>query len=89
VQFFFVEFEKILTQEGKRLNYNPSPEEISAGFEKFRDFGEFPTLLSLSKTLNKTIEQVLETDYNTIFITLAYEAQAGNYRDKLNKILSK
>jgi hypothetical protein len=86
--FFFEQLSQILAIEKEKLSYDPTPEEVRAGISRFGKFKEFGTIYTLSKSLNKDYEEVLQMDYNTVFLTLWYEREQSEYQRSLNKVMS-
>jgi len=84
--FFFIELRQILERERKELSYTPTPEELRAGIDRLQKLGDWPIILSLSKLLNRDIEEIILTDYNTIFITLLSDSEGARFGRRLNEV---
>ena len=87
--FFFEQLESILATEESRLSYQPDQEERMAGIEAFNIFEEFSTIYSLSKTLNKSFDEVCNMVYSEAFVVLLYEAETAKYQKRLSKNINK
>jgi hypothetical protein len=84
------EIDRILGMEKNNLQSPPaSIEQKRAGVEKLNEFGDFATIYSLAKLLNKPIEDVEKTEYYIVYEVLRYEKELAAYREKYNLIMSK
>ena len=57
-----------------------------AGVQIFDAFGFFPTLVSLSRKMGISYEQVLQMEADVIYMTLLFDYETAQYEKRLYEI---
>lgn len=70
----------------KLSEYEHDPEELEAGVEIFDKYGFFSTLHSLADGDITKYELILETEADTVFMTLLYNKDKREYEERLKEI---
>jgi len=79
--------------EAQKLKYEPTPEEIAAGYNDFKVFGDFSTYDAISKRQGISHDAVGKLEYTMVFTMLwkdlmesAYQKKYIENQEKKNKI---
>lgn len=80
------QIEKWGKAEAQKLNYKPTSEELEAGYDDFKKFGDFLTYDAIAKRLMLTHEQVGKLNYTTVFAMMWKDLKEYQYRERLQKI---
>lgn len=71
----------------KRLSeYEPSDEELEAGVEVFGNFGFFNTVVTLSRKMSCSYEQVLNMSADEVYMTLLLDFETAEYEKRLTEV---
>lgn len=80
------EFEKILIQESKSFSRKVDPDEILAGIDNLKVFGEFNTIDEIAKQYNYTHEQVENLPFELVYLISYRKHILHKFENKLREI---
>lgn len=79
-----------ITQEGEKLKYDPTPEEVSAGIKDLSaKIGEFGTIKALAKNYSRDPDEILQWEYGKVFGILYTDLEEHKYQEKYHKVLER
>lgn len=86
VHEFTTQFEAFLKKYERLTEYEPTDEELEAGIEILKNFGSFPTIVSLARSLKLTYNEVLQMSADEVYMTLLYDFEENQIKKKLSDI---
>jgi hypothetical protein len=84
--YLISEVQKIVEIESEKLAYEPSPEEVEAGMDRFDGLGVYLQIRSLTAGDVLKFEQVRALPYSLCFTELYTAKQQSDYQRELNRI---
>lgn len=87
VAYYIGQLGEILETEKNTLDRKPTSEQRRAGIERFNKYGMFNIVDALAKGDVLKWEQVLELDYNTVYLKLLKEKDESIFQEAYTKIM--
>lgn len=69
-------------------DYEPDADEVMAGVEIFNNFGFFPTMMSLSRKMGVSYDEVLEMPADVVYMTMLIDFESSEYEKRLYEVKS-
>lgn len=85
--FFFEEIKRIHEQEAASLVGEYTQQQKRAGIQQLEKFKHFKTIDGLAGGDVLKYEDILQTEYRTIFMKLYYDKEKSDYEDRYNDVL--
>ena len=73
-------------RENNALSTDPDPDLVMAGINRLKPFGDLITLISLAEKFGKTLEEIENWKYNTVFSILLYNKVYGEIQREYRQI---
>lgn len=84
--YLITSIEQIVEVENESLAYEPDPDEVEAGMDKFNGLGVYLQMRSIATTFNITPQQVRTWTYSEAFTEMYTAKQMSDYQKDLMKI---
>lgn len=79
----------VCKMEADTLNKPPSNEQVAAGINMYNEFGVMNTIRALAKGDVLKVDEVLQRDYNTVYLWLKMAKVDSQYTDNYNAVLAR
>jgi len=81
------QLKKILDDEAATLTAKPDQDQITAGVDMFQQFGVMNTVKALANNDVTKYAEVLEIEYNTVFVHMRMNKVQNDFNDNYSKVL--